>query len=78
MRFKKKWIFLLVCLLTLLTLYAAHPLYLSVLGHLMVVSDQLEKSDTIVVLDGDYPQDERLLHALQLWKEGLRKRMERQ
>ena len=70
MRFKKKWIFLLVCLLTLLTLYAAHPLYLSVLGHLMVVSDQLEKSDTIVVLDGDYPQDERLLHALQLWKSG--------
>ena len=63
MRLKKKWIFLLVCLLTLLTLYAAHPLYLSVLGHLMVVSDPLEKSDTIVVLDGDYPQDERLLHA---------------
>ena len=70
MRFKKKWIFLLVCLLTLLTLYAAHPLYLSVLGHLMVVSDPLEKSDAIIVLDGDYPQDERLLHAVQLWKSG--------
>ena len=78
MRFKKKWIFLLVCLLTLLTLYTAHPVYLSVLGHLMVVSDPIEKSDAIIVLDGDYPQDERLLHALQLWKEGLRKRMERQ
>jgi len=36
----------------------------------MVVSDPLEKSDAIVVLDGDYPQDERLLHAVQLWKGG--------
>ena len=70
MRFKKKWIFLLVCLLTLLTLYTAHPVYLSVLGHLMVVSDPIEKSDAIIVLDGDYPQDERLLHAVQLWKSG--------
>ena len=73
----KKWIFLLVCILTLLTLYAAHPVYLRALGRLMVVSDPLEKSDTIIVLDGDYPQDERLLHALQLWKKGLRKGMER-
>ena len=43
----------------------------------MVVFDPLEKSDAIIVLDGDYPKDERLLHALQLWKEGLRKGMER-
>ena len=70
MRLKNKWIFLLVCIVTLLTLYAARPVYLSALGHLMVVSDPLEKSDAIVVLDGDYPQDERLLHAVQLWKGG--------
>ncbi len=70
MKLKKKWTFLLVSLATLLTLYAAHPLYLRALGHLMVVSDPLEKSDAIVVLDGDYPQDERLLHAVQLWSEG--------
>jgi hypothetical protein len=54
-RLKNKWIFLLVFLATLLTLYAVHPVYLSALGHLMVVSDPLEKPDAIVVLDGDYP-----------------------
>jgi uncharacterized SAM-binding protein YcdF (DUF218 family) len=36
----------------------------------MVVSDPLEKSGAIVVLDGGYPQDERLLHAVQLWRSG--------
>jgi len=36
----------------------------------MVVSDPLEKADAIIVLGGDYPRDERLLHAVQLWKTG--------
>ena len=35
-----------------------------------MVSDPLEKSDAIVVLDGDSSQDERLLQAVQLWKVG--------
>ena len=35
-----------------------------------MVSDPLEKSDAIVVLDGDSSQDERLLHAVQLWRSG--------
>jgi uncharacterized SAM-binding protein YcdF (DUF218 family) len=51
-------------------LIVIHPLYLGVLGNFLVVSEPLSKSDALVVLDGDYPENERLLYAVGLWREG--------
>jgi len=51
-------------------LVATSPLYLSAFGNFLVVSDPLTKADAIVVLDGDYPEHERLLRAVQLWQQG--------
>ncbi len=68
--FKKKWLISVLSIIFLSSLYITHPLYLRPLGHFFVVSDPLEKSDAIIVLDGDYPLDERLLHAIQLWQQG--------
>lgn len=69
-KFKKKCLFAFLFILILSGLYFTHPLYLSSLGHFFIVSDPLKKSDAIIVLDGDYPKDERLLHAIQLWQQG--------
>ena len=69
-RLKKRWIFTLVFLSMGVLLIATHSLYLSALGKFLVVSDPLAKVDALVVLDGDYPEHERLLHAVQLWQQG--------
>ena len=61
MKLQKKWKYAVAFLVVLFAIYLTHPLYLKVLGHFLVVSDPLVKSDAIVVLDGD-PLDERLLH----------------
>lgn len=68
---KRKWLFsLLSVIVFLFSLYITRPLYLRPIGHFFIVSDPIEKSDAIIVLDGDYPWDERLLHAIQLWQKG--------
>ncbi len=70
MKIRNKWKFVVAILVLLSASYLAHPVYLKALGYFLIVSDTLVKSDAIVVLDGDYPRDERLLHALQLWRSG--------
>jgi uncharacterized SAM-binding protein YcdF (DUF218 family) len=50
--------------------YVTHPIYLKGLGQMLVTSDSLARADVIIVLDGDYPQDERFLYAVQLWQRG--------
>ena len=57
MKPQKKWKFIVAVLVLLSAIYLTHPFYLKVLGHFLVVSDPLVKSDAIVVLDGDYPQN---------------------
>lgn len=70
MRLSKIWKIGLASLVLGLLLYGTHPLYLTWIGHFLVVSDPLTKADAIVVLDGDSSRDERLLHAIKLWREG--------
>lgn len=70
MRYRKGWLFTSVFLVVIVLLAALHPLYLKALGNYLVVSDPLSKADAILVLDGDYPRDERLLYAVQLWQSG--------
>ena len=70
MRLRKRWTVATVILAFLVVVIAFHPLYLRALGNYLVVSDPLVKSDALVVLDGDYPRDERLLYAIRLWQEG--------
>ena len=69
MKLQKKWKFVVAFLVILSAIYLTHPLYLKALGYFLVVSDPLVKADALVVLDGD-PMDERLLHAVQLWRSG--------
>jgi uncharacterized SAM-binding protein YcdF (DUF218 family) len=52
-------------------LYWSRPLYLAPLGQFLVTADPMEASDVILVLSGDNLQDERLLHAIRLWRSGL-------
>ena len=70
MRYQRRWLVTSVILTLIVLLIAAHPLYLKALGNFLVISDPLTKADGIVVLDGDYPRDERLLYAIHLWQEG--------
>lgn len=70
MKLHKKWKFIVAFFVLLSAIYFTHPIYLKALGYFLIVSDPPLKSDAIVVLDGDYPQDERLLHAVQLWRNG--------
>src|SRR3972149_7772097 len=69
MKLQKKWKFVVAVLVLLSAIYLTHPFYLKVLGHFLVVSDPLVKSDAIVVLDGD-PVSERLLHSVKLRRSG--------
>lgn len=52
-------------------LYVSHPFYLGWLGHFLIQSETPAESDAIVVLSGDNLRDERLLHAIGLWRSGL-------
>lgn len=70
MRLSKIWKIGLASLTLVLLLYGAHPLYLTWIGRFLVVSGPLNRSDAIVVLDGDSSRDERLLHAIKLWQSG--------
>lgn len=70
MSLKKRWIVTFAFLSLVVVLIATHPLYLGALGNFLVISEPLSKSDALVVLDGDYPENERLLHAVQLWQSG--------
>lgn len=70
MRFGKGWKLGLASIILGLFLYAMHPWYLAWIGRFLVVSDPLTKADAIIVLHGDNPRDERLLHAIKLWQSG--------
>ena len=70
MRYRKWWLITSVFIIVIVLMTAFHPLYLKALGNYLVVSDPLSKADAILVLDGDYPRDERLLYAVQLWQAG--------
>ena len=70
MRLDRRWAVSLVFFIVVVLLIAIHPLYLGALGNFLVISEPLSESDALVVLDGDYPENERLLHAVDLWHEG--------
>jgi uncharacterized SAM-binding protein YcdF (DUF218 family) len=56
-------------------LYISHPLYLAWVGRSLIASDMPAPSDAILVLSGDNLRDERLLHAVGLWRSGLAPRI---
>jgi uncharacterized SAM-binding protein YcdF (DUF218 family) len=69
--FRKKWILVsLGGVFVVFLAYVTHPVYLEGLGQMLVTSDSLTHADVIIVLDGDYPLDERFLYAVQLWQRG--------
>lgn len=69
---KKKILF--ICFLCLLILWFCHGLWLPFFGKLLVVRDNLEKSDVIIVLGTD-PKGDREAWAANLYENGLAKRI---
>src|SRR5207302_7303095 len=52
-------------------LWVSHPLYLAWLGGFLIQSETPIQADAILVLGGDNLRDERLLHAVGLWRSGV-------
>ena len=67
---KRGWWRAAIVLLLLVGIGAAHPIWLGALGRLLIVSDPLAKADAILVLSGDFPASQRMLHAAELWRAG--------
>jgi uncharacterized SAM-binding protein YcdF (DUF218 family) len=56
-------------------LWVSHPVYLVWLGGFLIQSETPTPSDAILVLSGDNVRDERLLHAVGLWRIGVARRI---
>jgi uncharacterized SAM-binding protein YcdF (DUF218 family) len=56
-------------------LYISHPLYLAWVGRSLIDSETPAPSDALLVLNGDNLRDDRLLHAVGLWRSGLAPRI---
>ena len=68
----KRWKVFVLCIFLFIVLYALHALWLPVLGRLLVVGDNLQKSDVIIVL-GTHTKGQRVDWASKLYKRGLAK-----
>jgi uncharacterized SAM-binding protein YcdF (DUF218 family) len=75
MRLKKLLVGTVLAVLLAGILYVAAPLYLTALGNFLITSDPVTKADAILVLNGDNRRDERLLHAIELWRSGVAPRV---
>lgn len=70
----RKWSVIILSLVCLILVYFSHALWLPVFGKFLVVSDNLEKSDVIIVL-GSHPKGARVDWAAKLYKRDLADKM---
>src|SRR5207244_656838 len=64
----RRWIWVGVLVMAIVAMV---PLGLNALGTALILDEPLHPADAILVLAGDTPQGDRMLHAVDLYKRGL-------